>query len=136
MDVVRLVKLHEGFRASPYLDTRGVSTVGYGQRVDEMVLTERAAAEMLEKRIDEDRAALSEFPWFLDLSEVRRAVLLDMAYQLGVEGLLKFTRMIFALRVGDFKGARTEMLSSEWATQTPQRAAQLAIMLQTDAWPK
>ena len=48
-----------------------------------------------------------------------------MAYQLGVNGVLKFKKMIEALRSKDYKEASKQGLDSLWAKQTPQRANRL-----------
>jgi len=60
--------------------------------------------------------------------DVRRA-LLNMAYQLGVSGLLNFSKMLTALQAGDREEAAREALDSLWAKQTPNRARRVALLL-------
>jgi lysozyme len=69
---------------------------------------------------------------FSMLSQYRQAVLIDMSYQLGVTGVLRFTKMWSAIAAGHFKTAAAEMLDSLWARQTPARAKRLAFIMEHD----
>lgn len=53
----------------------------------------------------------------------------NMAYQLGVSGVLRFRKMLEALRAGDREKAAEEALDSAWATQTPERAQRVARLI-------
>ena len=67
-------------------------------------------------------------------NDARRSVLINMAFQLGVSGLMKFKRFIAAYRAGDFVTASKEMLDSRWAMQTPNRAKELSEQMLTGEW--
>ena len=54
---------------------------------------------------------------------------MNMAYQMGVPGLLRFKKMLSALEAGDWKTAEKEALDSLWARQTPRRAREVASLL-------
>jgi lysozyme len=54
-----------------------------------------------------------------------------MAYQMGVEGVQGFSKMIAALQVGDYPRAADEALDSLWAKQTPARARDVAQRLES-----
>ena len=58
--------------------------------------------------------------------EVRAEVLVDMAFNMGVGGLLNFRKMLAAIDQGDFGVAADEMLNSQWARQVGKRAEHLA----------
>jgi lysozyme len=58
-----------------------------------------------------------------------RLVLLDMAYNMGINSLLGFKRMFAALDVGDWDRAATELLDSKYARQVPERAASNADLI-------
>ena len=135
MDVIQLLKLHEGFRSTPYFDSVGVLTIGYGQRLDEIEIDEPTAARSLANRLVRIDHELGKFAWYWKLTPIRQSVLMDMAYQLGVAGLLGFTDLIAAITASDFDAARAAMLSSKWARQTPSRAVQLAEMMYSNQWP-
>ena len=63
------------------------------------------------------------------LNQARQGALLDMAYELGVEGLLGFHDMLAALARGDWAGAHAAALKSKWATEVPGRAIVIAAAL-------
>lgn len=72
--------------------------------------------------------------FFGKLDEARQGVLLNMAFQLGVPGLLKFHHTLCLTHSGDYTGASVEMLKSRWARQTPERARRLAEQMKTGKW--
>jgi len=69
------------------------------------------------------------------LNEQRRAVLTDMAFQMGGDGLAAFVHMLAAIKVGHWDLAETQMLNSDYARQTPNRAQTNAQTLLTGEWP-
>ena len=125
-----ILKKHEGLRLKPYRDTVGKLTIGYGRNLDARGITTDEATEMLEadiySAIEDLRGSL---PWFDDLDETRQVVLVDMAYNLGIAGLLKFKRMLAAVETARWEDAAAEMLLSKWADQVGGRAAELAEMM-------
>ncbi|MCR4300779.1 MAG: hypothetical protein NUV51_04140, partial [Sulfuricaulis sp.] len=73
-------------------------------------------------------------PWFADLDPVRQGVLLNMSFQLGVDGLLGFKNTLLCVKVGDYERAADGMLQSLWASQTPARAKRLSEQMRSGAW--
>lgn len=81
------------------------------------------------------RGCLEHFsPWFENLTEPRQAVLLSMAFQMGMAGLLKFVNTLAAVRDEHYALAADGMRSSKWAQQTPRRANRLAQQMSSGAW--
>ena len=68
-------------------------------------------------------------PWVTDLSDVRQRVLYNMAYNLGVPSLLKFTDTLAMIKQGDYTGASIYMLRSKWAGQVGDRAKRLSVAM-------
>ena len=66
---------------------------------------------------------------FRSLPDRKKQALANMAFQLGVTGLLNFRRMLAAIKDGDWTRARIEALDSKWASQTPARAKEIANMI-------
>ena len=128
--IIASIKKHEGFRPTVYFDSRGYDTIGYGLAIKNLSLTESEAALLLQNRVVLLVSALDNaIPWWAELSEPRQNSLVEMAYQLGVHGLLEFTKMIAALREGRWQDAKAEALRSEWAEETPTRANEIAALL-------
>jgi len=130
------VKRHEGRVLHAYQDHRGYWTIGYGRLIDERRgggITRAEAEQLLTNDIarviaDLERAA----PMLNRLPEPVQHALVNMAFQMGVSGLMQFKRMLRALEQGDRKLAAEEALNSRWAEQTPRRAREIAGMIAGD----
>ena len=62
---------------------------------------------------------------------VRADALLNMAFNLGVDGLLGFYNTLSSVRAGDYDKAGDNMLASKWARQVKGRAIELAAQMKT-----
>lgn len=125
-----LLKLHEGFRSHPYKDSLGILTIGYGRNLETKGIFQHEAEGMLRGDILDTIEALTHKLTFWDsLNDTRKVVLIDMGVNLGVNGLLRFKKMIVALEKGEHDIAALEMLDSKWATQVKSRANDLAQMM-------
>lgn len=138
MDKLRkMLELHEGVERFPYRCTAGKLTIGVGFNLDDVGLYPEEIAFILDNRINLIRTKLREaLPWFDTLDEVRQSVLLDMAYNLGHQGLLKFKRTLGSIERGEYVLASEQMLESLWARQVKGRAVRLSKMMATGEWPK
>lgn len=132
--LIESVKAHEGFRNRAYQDTVGVWTIGYGTNLQALEIDEWTAETWLVEALGEAGEALEDVDGFNACSAVRQDVLVEMAYQLGVKGCLRFEKMWEAIRAGDFIAASDEMLDSKWAKQTPDRVRQLARRMRLNEW--
>ena len=127
------LKREEGLRLTPYQDAVGAWTIGYGHNLTARGISQAVAEQLLEEDIDATLTALAALPWYPALSPLRQLVIADMAFNLGVEGLCGFTKMLKAIGREDWERASDEMLASQWAEQVGYRAARLARMMRTDA---
>ena len=116
------IKAEEGFSAVVYKCTEGFDTIGYGTK---MPITKEEAELILNHRLNQTKAQLTSYLYDLDIKPEAWDILFNMAYQLGVNGVLKFKKMIESLRVKNYKEASKQGLDSLWAKQTPQRANRL-----------
>ena len=127
----QLIK-HEGLRLKPYRDTANKLTIGIGRNLDDRGITEEEALFLLNNDIGLVREQLEgRFPWFLDLDEVRQRVLSDMCFNLGINGLVGFKKMLTAVQEKHYAQAAKHMRASVWATQVKGRAQILAQMMET-----
>ena len=126
----------EGVRYSPYKDTLGIDTVGVGHNLKAKPLdliyplTDEEVDRILAMDLDEVFEGLnSRLPWWRDLSCARQRVLANMAFNMGIEGLLTFKNTLQAIQRGHYELAKVNMLQSKWAKQVGQRANRLAKMM-------
>jgi len=129
--LVDMLIRHEGLRLKPYTDTVGKMTVGVGRNLTDVGISKQEAMYLLHDDIQRVQAELAQQPWFSGLNEARQMALTDMAFNLGLQGLLGFKKAIEALQGGDFQAAATEMLNSKWAGQVGARAQELANIVRT-----
>jgi lysozyme len=133
----RLLILHEGVRPDLYKCPAGKWTIGVGHNLDANPISMRAALLILEDDVEDVEDQLDEaLPWWRRLDDVRQAVLVDMAFNMGVSGLEDFVRTLRCARYGEYEQAADAMLESRWARQVPNRAKRLAQMMRTGLLPK
>ena len=130
---VKLIQKHEGLRTSPYTDTVGKLTIGYGRCLDTAGISLPEAEFMLNNDITACETDLRNFSFWPRLNECRQAALIDMRFNLGGRGLRAFTHFLAALDMDDYVGAAEEMLHSKWATQVGNRAIELSKIIKTGA---
>ena len=80
----------------------------------------------LEKLIDTIRF---KFNWFDDMPDKVQDVVINMCYQLGVNGFAKFTKTIEFFKKREWLESSQEMLRSKWYMQTPNRAKELSNVI-------
>lgn len=128
-DTERFIAREEDFRSKPYRCKAGKLTIGIGWNLDAGI-SERLAALVFHEQVGEIEAALlAKFPWFKRLTEARRAALVSMAFQMGLQGLYGFKNTLRYIEAGDYENAARNMLQSKWARQTPARAERTAYMM-------
>ena len=121
----------EGLRLKPYRCTAGKLTIGIGRNLDHVGISEAEAKLMLMNDIIKVNAALRANQTFNNLDANRQAALTNMAFQLGVNGLMRFRKMWAALARNDCQAAHDEAIDSNWHKQTPERAKRVAAILLT-----
>ena len=136
--ITKQIKSDEGLVLHAYDDSLGLLTIGYGRLIDHRKgggITKEEAEYLLANDIERKLQELQErLPWVKNLDDVRKGVLLNMSFQLGVSGLLGFKNTLAKIEQGDYEGASVNMLQSKWATQTPNRAQRMAEQIRTGQW--
>ena len=120
MTLIEQLEHDEGFRPKPYLCSENVWTFGHGFTF----LTEDESRAVLQIKVNKLREALHSD--IKNLTPARQNVILNMAYNLGINGLYRFKFMWNAIYRGDYDRAAREMLNSKWAVQVKGRAVRLA----------
>ena len=111
---------HEGIKRFAYTDTLGSVSVGIGRCLDAKKgkgLSVDECFYLLSNDIKELKPELEKYSWYNKQNETRKGVLIEMAFNLGVNGLLNFKKMIACVDNGNYEGAVKEMSNSKWATQ-------------------
>lgn len=129
----------EGRRKCVYKDHLGFATIGIGRLVDDRKpgagLRDSEMEFMLRNDIDDRVEELTRrLPWFQNLDDARRGALLNMSFQLGVDGLMEFKRTLALVESGKYEDAARNMLVSLWAQQTSERAKRMAEQMKTGKW--
>jgi len=120
----------EGFRSHKYLDTRGKETIGIGFNIDAGISL-RAARALYREQMAERADALAGFWWAKGLDDPRMSVVIEIAFNGGVEGLLHFPKMLAAIGAKNWQAAHDECLDSDAARELPSRYNPLAKILLT-----
>ena len=132
---LKLVKEAEGFEPLPYRCTAKKLTQGYGRNLEVHPLSEEEKAELASdgsvseevaerwaiKELYECEEKLNSNIIYQKQSDVRKAVLLDMCFNIGYSGLMKFKKMWVALGERDYPQASREMKDSKYYTDVGTR---------------
>ena len=123
---------HEGVRLKPYKDSVGKLTIGIGRNLDDVGITENEAMTMLRNDVIRcEIEVIDNVQFFSLLDQVRRDVLTNMCFNMGIVRLLGFKKMLHALSQCDHVKASEEMLDSKWARQVGIRATELVYQMKT-----
>lgn len=133
------LKMDEGCRLAAYQDTRGIWTIGYGSTCDVRPgdeWTQVQADTQLMVDVQSAEARLSaDLPWFAALDPVRQDVLVNIAFNVGVHGLLGWPTTLSYFRAGAWESA-AHALETEgaWDRQVGARAERLAAATLNGHW--
>jgi len=138
-DVMNMIRRHEGFSAEVYLDTVGVPTGGYGHAFHVGSYIPVYVAERLlwldVKQAEEDYDYVAKI-YNLDLDPVRRAVFIDMLFNLGLSKFLLFKKFLAAVQREDWPEAKAQLIDSKWHRQVGNRALELEEMILTGEYAR
>lgn len=134
-NIVDQLRRDEGLRLHPYKDSVGKLTIGYGRNLDDVGISQPEADVLLRNDIVNATFKLSEaLPWTEGLDDVRKGVLINMVFNMGLASVLEFKRTLGLIQSGDYAGAAAAMLDSKWAEQVGPRAQRLAIQIESGSW--
>jgi lysozyme len=132
----QLLLIEEGYRSTPYKDQNGNLTVGIGWNLYALPITQEQALYLCGQHIQYfDAELFKHISCYESLDPVRKAVLVDMAFQMGIPHLLEFKQMLTALNHHDYTIASSAMLDSDWARTFTTRARTLSNMMLSGTWP-
>lgn len=145
--ITSLLQYEEGFREKPYLCSEGYPTVGTGIRIGpkgaalsnyQFTVPREVDAVWLQSILNKtmrDMFSNERISKAINvLDEARTAVLVSMAYQMGVAGLAQFKNTLSFIESQRFEDAAVAMLQSKWAKQTPNRAKRHVEQMRSGVW--
>lgn len=126
------IKGHEGYKEEIYLDTRGNPTCGWGHYLQ---VGSRVPKDVCELFFTHDIASTINDFYKIDkklrdnLNPVRRRVICNMIFNLGLNGCLNFKKMWKAIGKQAWEEAGIELLDSKLPDQIGRRAFYLRDLL-------
>lgn len=127
-----LLVQHESYRQFPYTDTTGNLTIGIGRNISKRGISSSEALSLLDDDIFYFSSKLSSILSFFDgLDDNRKIALVDMCFNLGINGFLGFKGMLEAIEAKDFVKASEEILNSKAAEQCHDRYQTLSYIMRT-----
>lgn len=136
VDIAKLknsLKIHEGVRLFPYVDSVGKVTLGCGRNLTDVGITLDEADYLLDNDIKHVLDQVQKEDWwiFVKDNDVRARAMTELAFNVGIYGLRTFKDAIACLKAFDFSGAARNFMDSKWAVQVGNRAVTLCQMIET-----
>ncbi|MGJ8680500.1 glycoside hydrolase family protein [Paraglaciecola sp.] len=156
------IREHEGTRLEIYKCTKGYWTIGVGRNLETNGLSDSECFTIFRKSLSKDQVieelqttSLTEEQVEMllvnDLTNVeenchriidmhkhndaRKAVFINMAFQMGAGGLLKFSNTLKYADAKQYDNCADEMLDSIWFREdTPNRAQEMSDQMRTGEW--
>jgi len=132
-ELKQLLIKHEAEVNHAYKDSEGYWTIGVGHLIDKRKggsISHKISMLILDDDVNEKLGQCDrEFDWFDELDETRKIVVLDMVFNLGIDGFKEFKKTVKYIADGDYAEASVEMLDSKWASQVGKRATELSNMM-------
>ena len=147
MNLKQQLEFEEGRRLKAYTCTAGHKTIGIGHNLDVKpafngqcipdIISDQICDLIFDRDLNDTITQLN-FVWLANtkLDPARRDAVINMCFQLGINGVMKFKLMLNALERSDWVAAKAHALDSSWAKQTPERAERVAEQLLTGTYYK
>src|SRR5882724_5315545 len=95
--IMSQLRRDEGCRLSVYTDSTGNLTIGVGRNLTGVGISAEEAEYLLGNDIYRAIAGINKFlPWAADLDDGRYGVIVNMAFNLGIDGLINFEHFLAA----------------------------------------
>jgi lysozyme len=132
---------HEAERFFPYDDAtgrplrtgdtlKGKLTIGVGRNLTAVGIHPMESRYLLQNDMGDVARELDQrLAWWRTLDDVRQRVLADLAFNMGVGGLLTFVSFLAEMQRGNFVVAASDLDSTLYARQVGRRERHLKAML-------
>ena len=120
----------ERYRQFAYKDSVGKLTVGIGRNLKDKGLSYTESLYLFENDIkDAENQLRNRFYWFDSIDIQAQDVMINMAFNMGLGGLLTFTKALEHMKNENYKLAAEDFMSSKWSGQVGDRAVRLTNIL-------
>ena len=137
-NLIKQIISEEGEVLNAYQDHLGYLTIGVGRLIDKRMgggISQDESRYLLSNDIKKFTDSVAKaLPFYNDLNDARKGVLIGMAFQMGINGLLQFKQTLQLIKLGNYEDASKNMLNSLWARQAPERAKRMAQQMATGKW--
>lgn len=135
-----MIRYDEGERLTVYTCTRGFKTVGIGHNLDANKsldilhrslnigdkITKEESSLLFQHDLDVVFAGIQKNLLFFDSIEPKyQLVLINMVFQMGIAGVLKFKNTLKAMQADTVFLVKSGIKNSAWYKQTPNRAQRM-----------
>jgi len=127
------IKKNEGFSYTAYKDQLNNPTIGYGHLIrqsEKNFFKKKHNKQQLNKLFEKDfKKAQIGFEKNFKMPNMRsrktQDLIVEMIFQIGIRGVLKFKKMIKHIENNNKHLAALEMMDSLWYAQTPKRVEKM-----------
>jgi lysozyme len=129
----RDVQRDEGCELKMYKDSKGIWTIGWGFNLEANEIPQEVADYLLHYMMEQALKDAQDFSgkgWEL-MNEARRAVIINLAYNLGRVKLFKMFTLKAALEHGNFDYAAARLQSFLWCKQVKTRCPRMCRQMRT-----
>ena len=124
--------IDEGCKNKMYPDSKGIPTIGIGHNLRDKPISDRAVQVIFEGDVaDAEKDARRLYPCFDQLSDVRKAVVLNMMFNMGYPTLALFVHTNAMINAGRYDEAADGMKQSDWYNQVGDRAKRLVDLMRS-----
>ncbi len=128
-EIKKWIKGHEGLNLKPYICKEGRVSIGYGRNIQDNGISIDEAELLFNNDLNKTEKELLQYGWYLNSPTNVKDALLNMCFNLGIQKLLTFTKMINAIIDKNYTQAAKEVMESKWAHQALKRAKDVAVMI-------
>lgn len=144
MDLSKLVtelQKDEGFRPYVYDDANGKPvipgytmvghpTIGYGWALDKDLCSQELGGLILNYQASDSYSRLlKDIPWLSGKPESIQRALANIAFNIGVQGLLRFYVFVSLIQQGRYTDAANDLGTTLWFKQVGQRAVRIQELI-------
>ena len=119
-ELTKTIIAHEGSNKFSYKDSRGFNTIGVGRCIDSRCSNGLSVDEisyLLANDLVRCKAELAGKSFYLNQDDVRKEVLVELVFNIGLEGLETFTTFLSMMSNHGYKDAANDLKSTKWSSE-------------------